>query len=67
MADYPQIASAHALVGRAVRFKHQGDEAAYRVIRAIDGMVELDGLVGRFGPHLFVVLDRTPAVSEVKP
>lgn len=66
MVEYHQdkqreVEAASTLLGRLVRFAHQGDEAAYRVTAAIDGMVEIDGLPGRFSPHLFVVLPRTDA------
>lgn len=56
-----EVAAARALVGRLVRFAHQADEASYRVTAAVDGMVEIDGLPGRFSPHLFVMLPRTDA------
>lgn len=58
-------AVARALVGCVVRFNHQGDEAAaYTVTRAIDDMVELDGLPGRFATHLFRVLRRGVAAAS---
>lgn len=64
MVEYHQdklreVDAARALVGRLVRFAHQGDEATYRVSEATaDGMVAIDGMPGYFAPHLFVVLPR---------
>jgi hypothetical protein len=51
------IADAAALVGKRVRFAHTPDrEEFYTVVTgARNGMVELDGWVGEFAPHLFAV------------
>jgi hypothetical protein len=51
---------AEALVGKYVRFAHLSESKAspVRVVRATDkGMIVLEGWVGEFAPHLFVVVD----------
>ena len=51
-----QREAALALVGKLVRFGHRDDvpENYNLVLRAINGMVEIDGFSGEFAPHLFV-------------
>ena len=51
---------AEALVGKYVRFFHLAKSQAtpIRVACATDkGMIVLEGWVGEFAPHLFVVVD----------
>lgn len=54
--------AALALVGKLVIFRHwvgqpQSENPPMRVKAADKGMVELQGFVGRFAPHLFVVVE----------
>ena len=47
------------IIGKRVRFRHMVYDVgpSYRVSSvAWDGMVELEGMVGEFAPHLFVVV-----------
>lgn len=45
-----------ALYGHLVRFNHQPQGPLYRVKTLYgDGMVEIDGLPGKFAPHLFTI------------
>lgn len=57
-----EVEAAAALVGRRVRF-HGYKAASYRVTAEVDGMVELEGLPGRFAPGLFVVLEPEPPAA----
>ncbi len=52
-------ALALALLGKFVKFNHQVTHGtAYLVTQASDdGLVELEGMSGRFAPHLFVVVE----------
>lgn len=56
--DRFQLTLAHSLRGQFVRFHHQPTHPGYLVLRVIgDGMIELEGLPGRFAPHLFECVD----------
>ena len=56
----PQLALAHRLVGRRVRWAYDacGKCGEMRVLRATaDGMVAVEGFTGLFSPTAFVVVD----------
>jgi hypothetical protein len=46
-----------SLLGKTIRCAHQVDVGPDRRVHTLhwNGMVEIDGLVGEFAPHLFVV------------
>jgi len=48
-----------ALVGKLVFFRHRPEGVGVALVTACDpeGMVELQGMAGKFAPHLFEVAD----------
>ena len=50
-------------VGQLVRFAHQRDGGPVHRVSYVapDGMIELEDMVGFFGPHLFVAADEEPS------
>lgn len=53
-----QIALADSLLKKKVRFVHQPNGPVYEVsFRDHQGMIEIIGMVGRFAPHVFEVVD----------
>lgn len=56
------MTNANSLVGKFVRFNHMKDGDARKVLGATnDGMVEVEGFVGQFAPHVFQVVERCRA------
>ena len=46
----------YSLLGKTIRFRHMPAGSGHRCFACnFEGMVELEGMVGEFAPHLFVV------------
>lgn len=62
--DPAQVALGKSLMGKTLRFRHMTEPwgTVSQVMR--DGMIEFDDKGGYFAPHLFAVVDPTPAIKD---
>lgn len=61
-----RLSLARGLQGKFVRFAHESATSRGRLVLSVDdeGLVEIDGFVGKFGPHLFEVVSRSHSAAE---